>query len=76
MIDERLRVFPFFFGRAFIEGHHIPKVCGLYLQDFPSFSEELSLRRRGVLLWLSRSSVFPFLCGGAFIEAHTGAACG
>ena len=60
--------FPFLFGGTFIEAGVIPggQPGGVY---FPSFSEGLSLRPAGLLLF-DRFPGFPFLFGGTFIEAE------
>ena len=65
--DRNSPTFPFLFGRAFIEA----LICRRGLdtrENFPSFSEGLSLRL--VLAGFSiMLCIFPFLFGRAFIEA-------
>ena len=63
------RGFPFLFGGTFIEAAVQDARLGYRVNDFPSFSEGLSLR-----LTLQDTSPpdwakFPFLFGGTFIEA-------
>ena len=60
--------FPFLFGRAFIEAHGDADERALP-EDFPSFSEGLSLRRRMRTSRACGQQLFPFLFGRAFIEA-------
>ena len=60
--------FPFLFGGTFIEGPlHRRRVRPQ--QDFPSFSEGLSLRVRFAEHALTSQRRFPFLFGGTFLEA-------
>ena len=46
--------------------------CELSVEDFPSFSEGLSLRPERHRTHPSRDGRFPFLFGGTFIEAVAG----
>ena len=62
--------FPFLFGGTFIEGAIEEYIIQTYGQDFPSFSEGLSLRGpRG--RQLHPMPPFPFLFGGTFIEGFS-----
>ena len=60
-------VFPFLFGGTFIEAK-VRRHSDAVRQDFPSFSEGLSLRLR-VSCETMIEAPFPFLFGGTFIEA-------
>ena len=60
--------FPFLFGRAFIEA--LRAILALpFAQNFPSFSEGLSLRPAVIDDLKKHPEGFPFLFGRAFIEA-------
>ena len=63
------RGFPFLFGGTFIEGHLKPEKY-LTAEDFPSFSEGLSLRGTCRARIPARYLSFPFLFGGTFIEGR------
>ena len=43
----------------------VAELAGFY---FPSFSEGLSLREKGISLLDTLANIFPFLFGGTFIE--------
>ena len=60
--------FPFLFGGTFIEALFL-KIRKYRLENFPSFSEGLSLRPGISVVHHRRASRFPFLFGGTFIEA-------
>ena len=64
--------FPFLFGGTFIEGFEV-SVVQIGANNFPSFSEGLSLRDGTARSGSYRRPVFPFLFGGTFIE---GISCG
>ena len=65
-----MRVFPFLFGRAFIEAQSV-SLHFLRHKHFPSFSEGLSLRPGEDDAGHGAGGRFPFLLGRAFTEAGT-----
>ena len=63
-----IAAFPFLFGGTFIEGYSKRAPAISTAQDFPSFSEGLSLRAAGEYATKFKIDKFPFLFGGTFIE--------
>ena len=63
-------LFPFLFGRAFIEASfRKSRVVKVTVRDFPSYLEGLSLRQLRCSDVPLKEGAFPFLFGRAFIEA-------
>ena len=62
-------LFPFLFGGTFIEAFRM-SFDWWCVQNFPSFSEGLSLRQFLPPRFTSIPASFPFLFGGTFIEAY------
>ena len=67
--SSRGTIFPFLFGRAFIEAPRLIRNGARDAADFPSFSEGLSLRHSEHVTAARLDRQFPFLFGRAFIEA-------
>ena len=62
--------FPFLFGGTFIEGISRGIIFTRQKENFPSFSEGLSLRVRRRFIRRTTMILFPFLFGGTFIEGR------
>ena len=67
--SQGIRTFPFLFGGTFIEGLQTIDACQ-QTDDFPSFSEGLSLRDYKCKVEGRETPKFPFLFGGTFIEGY------
>ena len=61
--------FPFLFGGTFIEGIFLDET-NPWIENFPSFSEGLSLRAYSPHRNRTLRFTFPFLFGGTFIEGR------